>query len=188
MEMNSITNKSIIEFDALLKKCEDAVVLIQHRFSDSNCLRIHQLHEEHSGKRHKDFLEKLKITANAKLKLHNKANNELKGLYIFGEMNTDHQIEPIYIGISRSIFRRLLQHSRRSNHNQASLAYLQAKTKSGHITGRMELDLAKLKTEQELIKNYFLVVIPEVEDYDLYFMEVYIAGRLQTKWNSFKTH
>ncbi|WP_326937025.1 GIY-YIG nuclease family protein [Flavobacterium sp. PL11] len=186
--MNKTTNKSPINFETLLQKCEDAVLLIQDRFSDNSCLRVHQLYEESSNKRHDQFLQKLQITCNAKMKLENKCNNELKGLYIFGEMNSNKQIEPIYIGISRTIFRRLSQHSRGNNHNQASLAYLQAKINSGHVKGRMHLDLAMLKREQELIKNYFLVVIPETEDYDLYFMEVYIAGRLQTKWNSFKTH
>lgn len=46
----------------------------------------------------------------------------------------------------------------------------------------------ELEQEQLEIKNFRVIIIPEENDYDLYFMEVYLAGKLKTKWNSFRTH
>jgi len=71
---------------------------------------------------------------------------------------------------------------------QASFAYLMAKNRLNHLENRDALNQEELIFEQKNMKNYRLVVIPEDLEYDLYFMEVYIAGKLKTRWNSFKTH
>ena len=73
-------------------------------------------------------------------------------------------------------------------HNETSYSYLKANHFTNYKGNRKELPSADLYLQQEKIKNYRLIVIPEPNDYDLYFMEVYIAGKLKTKWNSFKTH
>ena len=41
---------------------------------------------------------------------------------------------------------------------------------------------------QEIIQNYKVVLVEVQNDYDLYFLEVSLAGIFNTKWNSFKTH
>lgn len=174
-------------FNQLIEKCEKTILKINENFANPNCLMVKDLYVDDTRERKIDFLEKLAVTCNSKLHKNVKTQNELQGLYVLGELNKG-KIIPIYIGISRTVFRRLRQHVWGKKHNEASLAYLQAKIRIGHAKERLHLDVSEFETEQRIIKDYRLVVIPETNHYDLYFMEVYIAGRLKTKWNSFKTH
>ena len=48
-----------------------------------------------------------------------------------------------------------------------------------------EKDMLPAKT---VIRNYKVVLVHIENDYDLYFLEVALAGIFKTKWNSFKTH
>lgn len=171
----------------LILKCEHTMLEINERFANKDCIMVKDLYIEKTDNRCKDFLEKLQVTCNSRLHKNVKSKNELQGLYVFGELNED-KIIPIYVGISRTIFRRLRQHVWGNIHNEATLAYLKAKKRLGHKKGRLDLLPDELKLEQEEIKNYHLIVIPESNDYDMYFMEVYLAGRLKTYWNSFRTH
>ena len=118
-----------------------------------------------------------------------KSKNELKGLYIFGE-NTDGKVTPVYIGISRSIYKRLRNHAFGKLHNQCSLAYLMAKHDNPDIErANIHKNFQdELNTKKDIIQNYKVVLIPVKKDYDLYFLEVALAGILKTKWNSFRTH
>ena len=176
------------DINLLIKKCEDTVLYIQSKFLENECILIKDLYLESKGRKQKDFLNKLGVECNAYLNNKRKTENEVKGLYIFGELNVNGAFEPIYIGISRTIFRRLYQHTWGKKHNEAPLAYLMAKDRISHTEDRRILPITELEIEQEKIKKLKLIVIPEQNDYDLYFMEVYLAGRLKTKWNSFKTH
>ena len=47
--------------------------------------------------------------------------NELKGLYIMGQTSKN-KVIPVYVGISRTIFRRIRQHGWGKNHNECTLA------------------------------------------------------------------
>lgn len=174
--------------DQLIVKCEETIVFINEYFANPNCLVVKDLYKENTSERNIDFLEKLAISCNAKLHKKVKSQNELQGLYVFGELNEDGKINPVYVGISRTVFRRLYQHTWGTKHNETSLSYLKAKHFNNFVGKRADLPLELLKIQQEKIKNYRLVVIPETNHYDLYFMEVYISGRLKTKWNSYKTH
>lgn len=53
---------------------------------------------------------------------------------------------------------------------------------------REAMEVEEWKKKQQELRDYRVLIIPESNDYDLYFMEVYIAGRLKTKWNSFRTN
>lgn len=176
------------DINELIKKCDDVIDRIQKRFSDNGCLIVKDLYDNDKGHRQKDFVKKLQVECNTKLNDKIKKDNEVKGLYVFGELYETGNVIPVYVGISRTIFRRLYQHTWGTKHNEASFAYLKAKSRLEHSTKRETLALSEIQSEQEKIKNYRLIVIPELNDYDLYFMEVYIAGKLKTKWNSFKTH
>lgn len=175
-----------ININELIQKCEKTIITINERFAKKDCLVIKDLYVENTSQRSIDFLDKLQVSINTDE--NDSVKNEVKGLYIFGEQNEKGEIKPIYIGISRTVFRRLRQHVWGNKHNEATLAYLKAKKRIDHNKGRLELAPEKLKEEQEEIKKYHLIVIPETNYYDMYFMEVYIAGRLKTLWNSFKTH
>lgn len=186
MNMNYNKEKFPDDFNQLIQKCENTISIIEERFANKDCIVVKDLYIENKSVRQKDFLDKLQVTYNTKPDA--KIKNELQGLYIFGEFNGDGKIIPIYIGISRTVFRRLRQHTWGNKHNEATFAYLKAKTRLGHNKKREKIDIHELKLEQDDIKNYQVIVIPEQNDYDMYFMEVYLSGRLKTKWNSFKTH
>lgn len=172
----------------LIQKCNAVILKIQESFSSPECLIVKDLYKSDKGHKQKDFIQKLKVACNNSLNNNSKKENEVKGLYVFGELNKIGKVEAIYVGISRTVFRRLYQHTWGKKHNETSFSYLKAKHYSGYVGKREFLSIELLKEQQEKIKNYRLIVIPELNDYDLYFMEVYIAGKLKTKWNSFKTH
>ena len=110
----------------------------------------------------------MQVVCNNKLNNKRKKEDEVKGLYVFGELKDNGNVEPIYIGISRTVFRRLYQHTWGKKHNETSFSYLKAKHFSQHTGKRIDLAEELLKEQQEKIKNYRLIVIPEINDYDLY--------------------
>lgn len=112
---------------------------------------------------------------------------ECMGLYVFGKSRNG-KVLPVYVGISRTIYRRLKQHGWGNAHNEASLAYLIAKHKHRYIKARSNFPMNKIRAEQSILKKYKVAVYPILNDYDLYFTEVYAAGIWGTKWNTFKTH
>lgn len=184
--MNYIEEEFPDDINKLIHKCEETISIIEERFANKACMIVEDLYLENKSVRQKDFLDKLQVTYNTKPDA--KIKNELQGLYVFGEKDKSGQIIPIYIGISRTVFRRLRQHTWGKKHNVATFAYLKAKTRLGHKEKPEKMDIDELKLEQQEIKKYHIIVIPEPNDYDMYFMEVYLSGRLKTKWNSFKTH
>ena len=116
-----------------------------------------------------------------------KAMNEIKGIYVLGK-KMNGVITPDYVGISDTILRRIKQHGWGTGHNQSSLAYLMAKYNTGYTGSRENLDQEVLKKYQKQVQQHYIVVHSVTEAYDKYFMEVALAGILNTKWNSFKTH
>lgn len=173
--------------DLLNKAIELADGIIQ-KLSSEECYRVDDLYEVVNGKvtRNKYRFDSLGYFANEP------KNNpkEYKGLYIFGE-EINEKVTPVYIGISRSVFRRLKQHAWGTKHNECSLAYL--KTRHQWQSEKKEISRATIKNQDMLqskaiIQNYKVVLVEVQNDYDLYFLEVALAGIFRTKWNSFKTH
>ena len=184
--MNYKKEEFPVDINKLIQKCEDTISILEDHFANKDCLIVNDLYIESTSNRCNDFLEKLQVTCNNKLHEKVKNENELQGLYVFGEFNKENgKIIPVYIGISRTIIRRLRQHVWGKNHNEATFAYLKARNnKKYNDDSKHEF----IKLEQEEIKKYHFMVIPEKNYYDMYFMEVYIAGKLKIYWNSFKTH
>ncbi|WMI70075.1 hypothetical protein [Mangrovimonas sp. YM274] len=114
------------------------------------------------------------------------SENEFKGIYVFGEQQGD-KVVPVYVGISRTIFRRLRQHGWGKLHNECTLAYLLSNHEDPNIT-RASVTNEFLNTSKEQLRNYKVVLHPVEEDYNLYFLEVALAGIFKAKWNSFRTH
>ena len=70
-----------------------------------------------------------------------------------------------------------------------NMAYFEAERNGEkHIGLRKHFPLAKIKEEQVALQKFKVAIFPEVDDYELYFLEVYAAGKWKTKWNTFKTH
>ncbi len=114
-------------------------------------------------------------------------HKEFTGIYVFG-LKEGLKVTPIYVGISRSVYRRLRQHGWGKKHTQATLAYNMAKDESGHEGERDDLCEDIYEKKRVLVRNLKVCLIPITDDYTLYLTEVLLAELLQTKWNSFKTH
>lgn len=119
-----------------------------------------------------------------------KSDNEFKGLYVFGEQE-EKVCTPVYVGISRTVYRRLRQHGWGKAHNECTLAYIIANDEihnGGWKLNRKKLPIEDLNHGKEIVRNFKVAMIHIPEDYDLYLFEVLLAGFWKTKWNSFRTH
>ena len=179
---------------SVFNSAEDLAGRIVEKLNDNSCKRINELYCEKEGliKRNEDIFNSLGYLPNTFLKTnsHNTKNNEFKGLYIFGEEIED-KVIPVYVGISRSVFRRLKQHAWGKKHNECSLAYLKTRHQfesEGKEFRRIESKEKDMVLAKSLIRNFKVVLVNIENDYDLYFLEVALAGIFKTKWNSFKTH
>lgn len=131
-----------------------------------------------------------KIGFNNRLKESDPNENEIKGIYIFYEND-----EAQYIGISRKLIRRLRNHFLGKTHFEASLSYLVARHEYDNEYGdymgiRKDFPFEKYRTEiqKNMIENWKIEIIPETDNYKLYYLELILACKLKTKWNSFETH
>jgi len=175
----------------LLNHADDVAKTILVKLNNPNCKKVGDLYGVATNgkiKRIKKEFDELGYAANEP---HNiEKPNEFKGLYIFGK-EEDGSVIPVYVGISRTIFRRLRQHGWGKNHNQCSLAYLKTRhkwEKEGKKSNRSTITSDDMVTAKETIQTYKVVLWPVSEDYNLYFLEVALAGKFKTKWNSFRTH
>lgn len=187
--MNFLLEPYPVSIESMIKKSEESISILLDRLNDSNCKTLGELYKEVNGRvqQQKNIFNTLGFTPNSKLSKTTKVDNEIKGIYLFGEAMSNRVI-PRYVGISGTIIRRLKQHGWSKLHNEATLAYLIAALKSSYVGKRSGLDLSSLQQEQRLVQGYKVAILQEELDYDLYFMEVYIAGKLKTYWNAFETH
>jgi len=176
--------------EELIYKCEVSLELILNSLRNENCKTLWEFYKVAANGEvncQRNVFDELGYLPNAKRNAKVKTNNELKGLYVFGE-TIDEKAVPRYVGISGTIYRRLKQHGWGKLHNEATLAYLKAASKSNYVGERKDLLYDELRQQQEIIRQYKVVILPELLDFDLYFMEVYLSGKFKTLWNSFKTH
>jgi hypothetical protein len=116
--------------------------------------------------------------------------NDFKGIYVFINNAT-----PFYVGISRCVINRIFQHLRGNNHYTSTLAFNIGKIKyeinnnKKYPGKRKDFDFAK---EVEPIKAFLMkqkiAFLPIENDEELYLFEIYMAMKLKTKFNNFKTH
>lgn len=200
--MNYREEKYPINLNHLLNKANEMAIYITNKLNDKNCPRICDLYDQI----HKTYGVKPEYSIRRDIKLFNelgyvpniesgkvKSNNEFKGLYVFGE-EIDGKVAPGYIGISRSIYKRLRNHAFGKSSSTCTLAYLMAKHKYlrendvNNVTKSLINNSKYLAPQKAIIQNYKVVLIPVEKDYDLYLLEVVLSGLLKTKWNSFRTH
>ena len=178
---------------ALLNDANEMASTISAKLNSNSCPTInsfyYELHKtcgakpEYSIRRDKKAFNDLGYDPNVNSGKF-KSKNEFKGLYVFGE-EVKGKINPVYVGISRTVYRRLRQHGFGKKHNECTLAYLMAKNEK--LT-RVICTNNILQPKKEVIRKYKLVLYPVLDDYKLYFYEVALAGIFKTKWNSFRTH
>lgn len=174
----------------LLETANSIATVITQKLNESDCPKLNELYLMKSGKIYRNFKLFNSLGYQPSPDKRNleegKTNNEFKGLYIFGEKENS-SVSPVYVGISRTVYRRLRQHGFGKLHNQCSLAYLMAREENEELT-RTNCDNRILEPKKMVIKNYKVALHPAVNDYELYFYEVALAGIFKTKWNSFRTH
>ncbi len=183
--MNNWENHHPEKIEQLVKDSLLKAIVLEEKLQDENCPRLSDLYIKEEGKnrfRQVGLFKGLGYEANNK--------NEFKGLYVFAE-EIDGRITPVYVGISRTVFRRLKQHGWGKHHNECTLAYKLAKRKfhkENPKVKRKEVIEDELKFGREAVQNLKVALIPVQEDYDLYILEVLLAGYWKTKWNSFRTY
>ena len=130
-----------------------------------------------------DWLED-RYTKNGNIK------NDFKGIYFFINDKT-----PFYVGISKGVIGRILQHTKGHSHNTSTLAYNIGLLRYELISGNKYLGVRKelnFKNEVEPVKKFLLnqkIAFLHIDnDYELYLFEVYCSMKLRTILNNFETH
>ncbi|MDP3244250.1 MAG: hypothetical protein Q8M83_01185 [bacterium] len=115
---------------------------------------------------------------------------DFKGLYIFM-----HDKTPIYVGISKGVIGRTLQHVKGHSHNTSTLAYniglVRYEIMKGekYIGGRKEFDFkADVTPAKDFLIKQKIAFLPIDNDEELYLFEIYCAMQLQCWLNKFETH
>ncbi len=117
---------------------------------------------------------------------------DFQGCYVF--VGDDEKRTPMYVGISRSVVQRLIQHVKGKTHFDASFAYRMAAFNYSHDMSRGEAmkndDFLSCFNEAKQLLSSMKVAFVEIDnDLELYLFEVYCSMQLDTaQWNSFKTH
>lgn len=115
--------------------------------------------------------------------------SDFQGCYVLIEGG-----EPIYVGISRGVAQRLIQHIKGTTHFDASFAYRIASHRFEHSFSRRDaMSHEPFRAEFEAAKEYIAgMSVSHVEianDLELYLFEAYCAMELDTSlWNTFRTH
>lgn len=126
-----------------------------------------------------------KLLANAGL------SGDFPGSYVLIENG-----KPIYVGISRQVFRRIWLHCRGETHYNANLVYrIASKKKPSDVKTsrdkrmRDEEFLAVFNEVRSHIQQCSFAYVPIDNDLTLYLFEAYCAMELDTcEWNTFRTH
>lgn len=121
-------------------------------------------------------------------------DHEIKGVYVFAEITKD-QIKPVYVGISKTIMRRIYQHAYSKRHETATLAYIMArdlwetehKEKYSGLRGEFPLD-HYMERIHHLMRTWALAIVEIDNNFELALAEQYLAIEYKPHWNSFETH
>lgn len=119
-----------------------------------------------------------------------KNKTDVKGLYVFV-----HESEPIYVGISRGLIHRTLQHLRGKSHNTSTLAYniglIRHKISQGeeYTGGRKDFDFNNNVTPAKVfLFKQKIAFLPIENSEELYLFEIFCAMKLGCWLNKFETH
>ena len=114
---------------------------------------------------------------------------DFPGCYVFLDAG-----RPVYVGISRGVIKRLIQHLNFESHYSTSLVYRMASEEYPHEMRRdqaMKDDQfrAVFLAAQTRLREMKIAFIEVDNDLELYLFEVYAAMKLDTDtWNTFRTH
>ena len=115
--------------------------------------------------------------------------SDFQGCYVLQD-----ESGPLYVGISRGVIQRLIQHVKGKTHFDASFAYRIAAYNYEHDMSRGDaMKHGEFKRSFDDAKAYILtmsVAFIEIgNELELYLFEVFCSMELDTsRWNTFKTH
>ncbi|HWE96588.1 MAG TPA: hypothetical protein VG269_21695 [Tepidisphaeraceae bacterium] len=116
-------------------------------------------------------------------------SKDVSGCYVLMEIS-----KPYYVGISRGVVGRLIQHVRGRTHFDASLAYRVASERQRHGMRRQEAMeapafLAAFQEAKLFLASLNVAFIEIGCPVELYAFELYCCMELDTcQWNTFRTH
>lgn len=116
-------------------------------------------------------------------------STDFPGCYVFSDQGT-----PVYVGISRGVVKRLVQHLNYESHFTASLVYKMATEDYPHAMKRdqaMKDDQfrAVFLSAQGRLRQTTVAFVEITNDLEMYLFEVFAAMHFDTKtWNTFRTH
>ena len=145
--------------EILLEKANEIALTVRSKLSDDITPKLKDLYKVESGKtiRQKDVFEHSGYFPN-EVSGKSKTNNEFKGVYILGDLQNN-KVVPVYVGISRTVFRRLRQHGWGKLHNECSLAYLLTRALNSQ-TNRKTVSHTELLPSKTKIRNFKVVLLP----------------------------
>lgn len=115
---------------------------------------------------------------------------DIKGLYIF-----IHDKTPFYVGVSKGIISRIIQHLTGTTHNTSTLAYNIGLLRYEILTGtqfkgkRNEFDFnSNVEPVKRFLLNQKIALMHIENDEELYLFEIFCSMKLQTILNKFETH
>jgi predicted GIY-YIG superfamily endonuclease len=112
--------------------------------------------------------------------------SEFAGMYVFISSRS-----PFYVGITRTVYRRVQSHVRSNDHNTASLLFKMVRKDAKHTRPRAELDLQSERAMaiRSWFQNQSVAILPLPCPVERYAFELYASMTLQTGvWNTFETH
>lgn len=116
-------------------------------------------------------------------------DKDFPGCYVFLDNGA-----PVYVGISRGVVKRLVQHLNSKSHFTASLVYRMAFHEFTHEMKREQaMQDDKFRWEffsaQSRLQKTSVAYVEIENDLELYTFEVYASMKLDTaNWNTFRTH
>lgn len=119
-----------------------------------------------------------------------RVKTDFKGLYVFLNGQT-----PFYVGISKGVISRIIQHLKGHSHHTSTLAYnigleLHYLLKKERYGGkRKSFDFkTHVGPAKEFLRKQRLAFLPVSNNEELYLFEIYCAMHLQCRLNKFETH
>ena len=160
-----------------------------------NCFEISDYFSEGIGQveARKKLLADKKIESDWLREYETKKGNikvDFSGLYVFLNDKT-----PFYVGISKGVIGRILQHTKGHNCNTSTLAYNIGLIRYKLITGKEYLgtrEKLNFKTEVEPVKKFLVkqkIAFLHIDNpEELALFEIFCSMKLRTMLNTFETH
>jgi hypothetical protein len=176
--------------NAIYKDFEVAAKIIE-KFFKANPIKIKEIAKEENGQiiLNKDLMIK-KFKLENYIKSSENYGRDLKGIYVFADIDNAGKIEYKYVGISRSLFKRVKDHGFGKTKYMATLANLMAKHYYNEEYGSKEgFELKNhLHKSQSEIKNWYIALYPIDCNFELHMIEPHLSYHWKSYWNTFETH